>query len=433
MHWMRKKVLVLLILLGMTSIFSSLTATNHPHMNLATDTNNYKIIWIMKKAENFPNSLRWSLFPAYNDNDGVMAGLVLTNQNSTENRKFSFVLAPMYSFKTSKLLGQGKISYDFMKQEGRIDKFSYWLGVKSFDFNHNNKFDYSLRYIKLEPGVSVHLKPKDKKDNTSTITFKTAFISEDKALFNLNEFSAITQEYFIIPRLEYFYSMHDEYQGTDIRLSSEYQGYNNESYLKLTATGDQKYRYAENKFLFFRAFVSGFLINSQRYSSSFQNIFTRGSIALIYHGFNDYTYDETFLSRQNQTGFQNDQISLTSGGGFKTPVGSAYGIGMSNHFAASFGFSSDIPFRLPKWIPLRAYFDIGSYSIYSSVKFKNNIIYNGGLSLHYRDIGAIYIPLFFSDNLGSIYKSEHKSFFSRISFSINLNKIELGKLPSNVY
>jgi hypothetical protein len=88
---------------------------------------------------------------------------------------------------------------------------------------------------------------------------------------------------------------------------------------------------------------------------------------------------------------------------------------------------------LPKWIPLRAYFDIGSYSTYSSEKFKNNIIYNGGLSLHYRDIGAIHIPLFFSDNLGSIYKSEHKSFFSRISFSINLNKIELGKLPSNVY
>ena len=174
-------------------------------------------------------------------------------------------------------------------------------------------------------------------------------------------------------------------------------------------------------------------MNSQRFSSSFQNIFTRGSIALIHQGFNDYTYDETFLSRQNQTGFQNDQISLKSGGGFKTPVGSAYGIGMSNHFAASFGFSSDIPFRLPKWIPLRAYFDIGSYSTYSNEKFKNNIIYNGGLSLHYRDICAIYLPLIFSDNLGSIYKSEHKSFFSRISFSINFNKIELGKLPSNVY
>ena len=241
MHWMRKRVLVILILLGMTCIFSSYTAANNPLLNLTSDTNNYKIIWIMKKAESFPNSLRWSLFPAYNDNDGVMAGLVLTNKNSTENRKFSFVLAPMYSFKTSKLLGQGKISYDVMKQEGRIDKFTYWLGVKSFDFNHNIKFDYSLRYIKLEPGVSVQLRPKDKKDFKSIITFKTSFISEDKALFNLNEFSAITQEYFIIPRLEYFYSMHDEYQGTDLRLSSEYQGYNNESYLKLTAIGDKKY------------------------------------------------------------------------------------------------------------------------------------------------------------------------------------------------
>ena len=97
---------------------------------------------------------------------------------------------------------------------------------------------------------------------------------------------------------------------------------------------------------------------------------------------------------------------------------------MSNHFAWALNFSSDIPFRLPSWIPLRVYFDVGSYSTYSVSKFSNNFIYNGGLSLNYKDIGALHLPLVFSKDLGDVYKGSHSDFFSRLSFTLNLHKMD---------
>jgi hypothetical protein len=430
MQFHRFTVLIFMILGAIFISFSSIASSSYNHFDTASDTNDIKVLWLLKNAENHPRVLRWTVFPAYNDNDGMMAGLVLTNDNGRENKKFSYALAPMFSFLNSKLTGEGRIVFNNIVLNKGIDKISYGIGIKSYDYNRNEKFDYSLRFIRVDPRMTIHFTDTDTRK--SKVTLKLFFISEENPVFDKGQFKGLSTEYSYIPRMDYDYSNHDDYQGTDMKLSIEYQGYNSEKYIKMTGIADQKYRFAEKKHLYFRAFLSGFLWNTQRQSNSFQNVFTRGSIALIHQGFNDYTYEETFLSRQNQTGFQNDQISMTSGGGFKTPVGSAHNIGMSNHLAASVGFSSDIPFRLPKWIPLRAYFDIGTYSIYGIDKFTNTLLYNGGLSLHYKDIGAIYFPLFYSENLGNIYKSEHKTFLSRISFSLNLNKIAIGKLPGNV-
>jgi hypothetical protein len=153
---------------------------------------------------------------------------------------------------------------------------------------------------------------------------------------------------------------------------------------------------------------------------------TKGSIALIQHGFNDYTYDEFYFSRQNQNQLFDDQVSMVNGGGFKTPVGSAHSIGMSNNFAAAVNFSADLPI-MKSWSPFRIYFDIGTYSTYTGDAFKNNVMYNGGLSFHLKDILAIHFPLVYSEELGNIYKGQHKTFFSKISFSMNLEKLNIWK------
>ena len=113
-----------------------------------------------------------------------------------------------------------------------------------------------------------------------------------------------------------------------------------------------------------------------------------------------------------------------NGGGFKTPVGSQFSIGTSNNFAAALNTSIDLPFR-QSWFPIRAYFDIGTASVKEGDKFVNRWMYNGGLSLNFDDIFAIHCPLIYSKDLGNIYKEVHKSFFSRLSFSVNLNRVNL--------
>ena len=60
-------------------------------------------------------------------------------------------------------------------------------------------------------------------------------------------------------------------------------------------------------------------------------------------------------------------------------------------------------------------------------KFKNNFLYNGGISLNVKDFIAVHIPLFYSTDLGNLYKGQHESFFSRISFSLDLHKFDFWK------
>lgn len=398
-----------------------------------SDTSKTEIIWLLKKVNHTKNpKIRWTGFPAFNDNDGIMSGIIATNEAEDQDNQISYVIAPMYSFKQKSMTGQAVIKFNIFRPSPKVNKFSVGMGIKSFHFNQNEKFSYSLRYLRINPEASLYFEH-SKENRSSGFRLTTFFISEDLPIFETGNFTGLAKDKFFIPRLDYFYRDHDEYQGTDINITSEYQHYRDEYYLKLTGIADKKYRFSEKKYLYFRGFVSGFLTNTQRKSSSFQNVFTRGSIALIHQGFNDYTYDETFLSRQNQSGFQNDQVSVSSGGGFKTPAGSAFSIGMSNHFAASLNIMTEVPIRLPEWIPLRIYFDIGTYTTYTSNAFVNNMMYNGGLSLHYKDILNVYLPLVYSDNLESVYAAEHMSFLSKISFSINFNKIELRRLPNNIF
>ncbi|MBK7634092.1 MAG: hypothetical protein IPJ13_07195 [Saprospiraceae bacterium] len=157
MQFHRFTVLIIMIFGAIFISFSSIASSPFKHFVTASDTNDYKVLYLLKNAEDHPKALRWTVFPAYNDNDGVMAGLVLTNDNGRENKKVSFAVAPMFSFLNSKLAGEGWIVLNDKVLNKGINKISYGLGIKSFDFNRNEKFDYSLRFIRVDPRMTIHL------------------------------------------------------------------------------------------------------------------------------------------------------------------------------------------------------------------------------------------------------------------------------------
>ncbi|MGB4958871.1 MAG: hypothetical protein WBO36_05300 [Saprospiraceae bacterium] len=293
--------------------------------------------------------------------------------------------------------------------------------------NKNRNLDYSLRYIRIDPSVTLTFDHPFTSGVTSSLALKGFLINEEVAEFeSANVLKGINSVNSTIFRLDYQLKKDMALSTTSLWLSGEQQSYGQQNYIKLSAILNQRLMYASRKNLYFRIFSAGFLSNTQRQSNSFQNVFTKGSIAMIHQGFNDYTYDEYFFSRQNQSRLYDNQVSMNNGGGFKTPIGSAYSLGMSNHFATSVNFSSDIPI-LPVKLPIRIYFDAGTYSTYSGSRFSNNVIYNGGLSLHISEVINIYIPLIYSSALGNIYKGQHAGFLSRISFGIDLHQLDPWK------
>lgn len=377
--------------------------------------------------------LKWMLYPAFNSNDGIMAGAVFSNSNDGSCQKFRYAVSPMYSFRNKSAVGQAWTEYDRFLNSDVFDRLTLRAGVKSFHMNYvkressNNNFEYALRYIKLDPTLSLRIKVPEVMGKTATLSLRSLIIFEEMANFATGGiFSGKSTGRSHIHQLIYDSKTDKKISKFDVNMLAEQQSYGEDHYLKLTATSKIEWKYKRNKNISFRIFAGGFLMNTQRKSGSFQNIFTRGSLALIQHGFNDYTYDEYFFSRQNQSLLQDDQVSLTNGGGFKTPVGSAYAIGMSNDFVTAMNVSAHLPFATP-YFPIKAYFDLGTFTTFSSDKRTNNLMYNAGFMLNYQDILTINVPLLFSSELGNIYKSEHKNFFSRISFSLDLHKFSLWK------
>ena len=390
-----------------------------------------KLTGLFKDGDSRIKELRVTPFPLYNDNDGVMLGINFTNSNFEDIHTFSFAITPVYSFRNKKMLGQLWVKYDQYTANNFFQKISYRVGLKSFDMNTNKNFNYSQRYIRLDPSATFHFKHNSFPEIKSSLSIKAFIIQEEYPLFETGVYDRLENQYSAIFRLEYDFFKSSALSATDVKIGVEQQSYkqpqNKANYLKVTGVFSQRYMYTNRKNIYFRVLASGFLLNTERESGSYQNIFSKGSIALIHQGFNDYTYDEYYFSRQNQTRLFDNQTSLNQGGGFKTPLGSSNSYGMSNHFAAAINISSDIPFRLPRWLPLRGYFDVGTFSTYdrSNEKFKNNIMYNGGISLNFIDILAIHLPLFSSKDLGNLYNGQHKNIFSRISFSLDLHKLDI--------
>jgi hypothetical protein len=392
-----------------------------------------KLADLFKDGDSRIKELRVTPFPLYNDNDGVMLGINFTNSNFDDIHTLSFAITPVYSFRNKKILGQSWVNYDQYRTSSVFGKISYRVGLKSFDMNTNKNFDYSQRYIRLDPSATFHFKHNSFPAKQSFIALKAFFIQEEYPLFKGGVYDVLQSQNSAIYRMEYDFSTSSVLSSTDFNIGVEQQSYDQPqakaNYLKITGVFNQRFKYSSRKDIWFRCFASGFLINTQRESGSYQNIFSKGSIALIHQGFNDYTYDEYYFSRQNQTRLYDNQTSIHQGGGFKTPLGSSNSYAMSNNFAAAINISSDIPFRLPRWLPLRGYFDVGTFSTYDSIneKFKNNIMYNGGISLNYEDIIAIHLPLFSSQDLDNLYSGQHKNIFSRISFSLDLHKLDIWK------
>ncbi len=391
-----------------------------------------KMISLVSEGDTRRRDLRFMIAPAYNDNDGIMLGTSFSNSNINDPKTFRFATTPFYSFVNQKLLGQAWASYhQFISNSNKIQSIEYRAGIKSFDMDRNRKLDYAQRYIRIDPSITIHFKHKGNKVKRSSLALKSFLISEEYPQFSQGTYDGLENQNSLIHRMEYEFKSISTLSSSGVLFSLEQQSYKpieqTENYLKLTAVLNQRYMYAKDKNIYIRGFASGFLSNSQRESGSYQNLFSRGSIALIHQSHNDYTYDEYYFSRQNQNRTHDNFTSLAQGGGFKTPIGSAFSYGSSNHFAASINVSFDLPV-----LPLRAYFDAGSFSTYESIdqnmpekkEFKNNFMYNAGFTFNVKDIFAIHIPIIYSEDLGNIYKGQHDTFFKRISFSLNLHKLD---------
>ncbi len=373
--------------------------------------------------------LYYTFLGTWNKADGWGIGTAFYN-STFPSKKFQFLLAPQYGFSSKQLIGNGWLAYNTFKDDGPIRKIQYKLSARRYSFNHNEDLDYRTQYFRGTPQVSLHFKVPPASQVYKKMTIRSIWLNEEFPVFAGDGSFEINSESRLIHQLRYDFFDFNVLNRKEYYLQLEQQSYDNpfgesENYLKLSGTLTYDIKYKPMQTIRFRAYAAGFLLNSQRNSSSFNNPLSRGTIALLNQGANDYTYENYFLNRQQDNGPFTNQVNRLEGG-FKDALGPSYNIGLSNDFAASIGVSFDLPMNLPRLFKLKPYFDIGYYRTKSTLNdpLVGKTIYSGGLMLSYLD-GSIevYFPIFSSSEINDVYSELDENLFQRISFSIDLHRI----------
>jgi hypothetical protein len=364
----------------------------------------------------------------YNYADGLGMGLSIYN-SSLVTKKLQYLIDPQYGLTSKRVIGNAWLAYNHFPIDSRFRKIQSKLSLKRYSDFYSDNLDFRTDYIRLSPQISLHFKNDPSSLTYQKITFQSIHLRTEELVFaNENNFEINGNwGHFIKARYDYF--NFKAINRVEYWTELEFHNYkdpfdNSQQYLKLTAAFNYKTPYALGRNLILRIFGSGFIANSQRNSPSFNSILSKGSIALLSQSANDYTRNQYFLTRQNAGSFIN-QIG-TGGGGFKDAFGSAYNIGMSNDWAIAANFNIDLPVKFPVFFKLKPYFDIGYYRTKStsSELLRGQTLMSGGLMLTYLDGGIeVYFPLIANDPINNLYKIENENIFKKISFKIDLHRL----------
>lgn len=363
----------------------------------------------------------------YNTSDGLTLGAALYN-STLSPRRWKYLVAPQYGFKSGQLVGQAWTSYDHYLESPTFRKLYFRLGFKSFSDQYvdTETLQQPLRYIKVDPSVSLHFRHAADSHKYSKLTVKAILLQNEVLLGGdgTTEYSGSN-----IYQLRYESFNFYEMAPSDLMVTMEYQGYTGlddspQSYLKLSAIYKKAWAYQDQKQIRFRAFGSYFLANSRRMSTSYDRALTRGSLALMHQGFNDYIYEEPFFNRYNQGAALDNQLG-NYGGGFKTALGDGYDIGQSNDLALSLSTEVDLPVKLPAYLPISLYFDVGYHTsrLAGGEGLTGNTLYSGGLAFNYGEgLFSFYVPLVNSSAISDIYSGDDIGLLGRITFRVDINR-----------
>jgi hypothetical protein len=384
-----------------------------------------------------------SIAPAigYNFYDRLMLGVLLHNYTLPLN-KFQFVLAPLYATKSKQLNGLGRISYSLYPGDNG-QKFEFALAGASFsgdNFTDSTNTTHSQRFSKIVPSLKFVFANKSPRSTiTKFIQWKTFLINEQGLLFTsdtINQVDVITyptasryinQLQFVFENNRVLYP----YRGA---LQIE-QG---EGFARAAFTGEYYFNYAKSGGMNARFFAGKFFYLGDR---TFLKEFETDPYHLNMtgpRGYEDYTYSNYFIGRNEFEGFPSQQLMIRDGS-FK--VGTdllSDKVGKTDDWLIAANFTTTIPDAinplalLPFKLPIKAFLDIGTYAdAWKMNTATGRFIYDAGLQLSlFNNVVNIYVPILYSKVYRDYINSTiaEKKFWKTISFSIDIQNISLKRM-----
>ncbi len=383
--------------------------------------------WVDKKNREFPFGVP---IVAYNKYDGVQIGAALINLKQPV-KHVDFTATLLYGIKSKRVNGTANVDYYIKPKKKVVSLIKPGVKFQSFTYYDNPK---PLKYYAVHPEIVLTLNHRTEKleklehqlSFTAHIILQKslAYYPVDSISYGLKD----TLTHYYVNVLKYTFKRNDKNFPFTASLSFE-QATN---FVKTSFEANAFIRYQlkdYNTGVHFRMFVGGFLWRKIKkpnagYSLPGFNYNLTGTT-----GENNYKFDQYYFGRNENEDFVANQITKNDGF-FKTvaPLQSP-SIGQTGNFIFALNTTIDFPI---KYVPLKLFFDIGftqdnivNANTPPAIK---QFAYEGGFMFSFLDEGfEVYFPLFYSKEFKSYYKSNAPKFGQRISFLLDLHKLELHK------
>lgn len=370
-------------------------------------------------------------YPGYNYYDGLQAGLLVHNLR-IPNRPFQFAFAPAYAFGSKSLVGTAMVGYSVFpaKTFRQVDAL---VQVKTYHDQQSSlgvRDPVFARYWKISPSLRMESKPKTGRSTSRTVYTVRGYAIVNQpieyALIPGSSPAAYQAKVGVYQLLRYgqLNVLHENKRTLNpFRYQADLHG--NDRFLKLSITGNFTVDYhLPKRRLYVRAFAGKFF-NLQPALSELS--IRSNYLAATATGPNDYLYNETYLARNEQSGWRAQQVSVQEGGMAIRTAFLANPIGLNNNWLASINLRSDIPIR--KKIPLQPFLDLATFHQAGLTNASGNkLLYAAGLELNlFQDFIIVQAPLLLSKDLKDYTQSTYSKnrFLQTVTFSLNFSKLNM--------
>ena len=427
-------------------VFAKLNGNESLFTNPPERTLKPAFIFSARNSEQY-NYVGLSPVAGYNRYDGFMLGALIHNINLPAN-KFEFLFTPVYAFGSKTMEGLGRLSYSW-HPENRFSKISIGINGGRFDTNKatdsTGKFLYE-NFSKLVPYIRVDFKPTDPRSSIHRwMDFKTFLITEKNyavssfavsSTDSLNHPNGIVSNFYYVNQLSFNLEDNRALYPYDLRV--EFQ--QSELFYRINLHADYLLNYPDGGGLQVRLFAAKFGV----WKTGNEGYVARYEPKLLgVNGNEDYLYEDYFIGRSASTAYDKPSIPndglpaqqiMNRDGGLKLRI-DAYDFvqGRSANWVTALNFNTTLPRAvLPFPVPLRIFFDIGTYAeAWENNPVTSRFLYTGGIQLSlFKNVLNIYAPIFYSSDFSDVLQGI--SFGKKITFSIDIQNINYKSSSENL-
>lgn len=402
----------------------------------------------VKNYINDPRKNILLLTPSFgvNSYDKLMIGGLVSNYKLPPT-KFNFLLVPMYSTGARSLAGLAKLNYSILSN-GTIRKTDFFVNASHFSmdqFRDTADRKLTMRFIKLVPGLRMSFRNNTPRQTVNKYLQWKTFLFQEQSLRITRDTTitgtdtilflryALPKSRRYLNQLDLVFENYRALYPYDFKFRVE----QSQDFIRPTFTANYFFNYREGG-LQFRFFAGGFLyLGEKTIRKQFRN--DRFFLNMTGpNGYEDYTYSNYFLGRNHFEGLESQQIMMRDGG-FKVRTDLlASKVGKTDRWLTAVNLNSSIPEKinplslLPVKIPLRVFFDLGTYAdAWDKDAEGDRFLFDFGLHIPlFNESVNIYLPILYNRVYSDYYKStiSKNRFLKTISFTVNFYNKDVQQL-----